>query len=307
MKQKILPLASLLVASTAFTTTTSALTIATESFFTDGMATTYDDGTQLGNTGQNDRVPTGTVGFNATNPWNNLTGNVRSFNRGTLLGLTHSGLVGTAQPGTGGIQSNSSFDRNSNRVLASTPPTSSSYFLSGLVRLDPGSAAPDEYRLSMGFMDSIAANTVDYSSGFHLGLWNDGTDVNVAVFANDTNFALVPVTDTSTVYQVVVRLDVNASGNEELSAWYAVDGDTSLTQAISSTVVGDIWDTPGDLDTFVLQSDSNGSTTTWSPFDEMRFGTTLADVSSIPEPSAFGALVGVAVFAWALRRRRLTS
>lgn len=39
-------------------------------------------------------------------------------------------------------------------------------------------------------------------------------------------------------------------------------------------------------------------------FDELRFGTTLADVTPIPEPAALGIIAGAAVLAGALLRRR---
>jgi hypothetical protein len=102
----------------------------------------------------------------------------------------------------------------------------------------------------------------------------------------------------------VLKLAVNASGNETLTAWYAANGATSLTLGLGATDVGNIWSSTGSLDTFVLQTDASGTTTAYQPFDEMRFGTALADVSAIPEPSTAALLAGGAAGLVLLGRRR---
>jgi len=68
-------------------------------------------------------------------------------------------------------------------------------------------------------------------------------------------------------------------------------------------VVGDIWQDAGDLDTFVAQTKTTFQLDDHEPFDEMRFGTALGDVTTIPEPAALG-MIGLASGAILFIRRR---
>lgn len=255
-------------------------------------------------------VVVGNTGFSAANRWTNGTGGIQAD---AANSLTHNGLVGSSA--TGSIQlapfTSAIGNRNSSRALAATPTTSSSYFMSGLIR-GASTVSANGKAGTAGFMPSIPSGTTfDITTGIHMGLHVEGEAFKIAAFANNQTFNLLTLGGlgpaTTSVHQVVLRLDVNASGNETLTAWYAIDGATILTQGLAPTDIGDFWSSPGDLDTFALQIRGAGaSSATIGLFDEMRFGTTLGSVTSIPEPSthALLALAAVGLGAHVVRRRR---
>jgi len=246
-------------------------------------------------------VVAGSTGFNAANPWVGTTGNIALV---TNISLTHNGLAGSSA--TGSIQLTpfaTGTDRNSSRALAATPSTSSSYYMSGLIR--GTTVAADGKAGTAGFMPSVAVNTFDISTGIHMGVHVEGGELKIAAFANNQTYNLVNLSTVglTTVHQVVLRLDVDDSGDETLSAWYAIDGATSLTQGLAPTNIGDFWSSAGDLGTFALQIRAAGASNQIVGFiDEMRFGTSLSDVTVIPEPATIGML-GVSFVTLFLRRR----
>jgi len=142
-------------------------------------------------------------------------------------------------------------------------------------------------KMAMGMMDAISASSFDVSTGMHIGYYRTN-DVNyLAAFAGGNTYPLLELAGglVGNLYQVVLKLDVDASGNETLTAWYAADGDLTLTPGLAATDVGDIWQAAGDLDTFTLQTQEGGeSNVQLGRFDEMRFGTSVADVTQAELP-----------------------
>jgi hypothetical protein len=228
----------------------------------------------------NSVVVAGTSGFDATLPWKEDTSSIQVL---ADFGLEHSGLVGESQPG--GIRWTAfqeGMNRNSNRTLAATPKTSSSYYLSGLIRA-AGSITEEGHAATVGFLPSISPNTFDISQGFYFGLHVEEGDLKIAAFANDQSFELVNLSQErmARVYQIVLRLDVDAAGDEILTAWIVRDADASLTQVLAPTPVGNFWATPADLEIFTLQTRGAGvENREMGRFDEMRFGTTLEAVTT---------------------------
>jgi len=287
--------------------------IGSESFWTTTTNPAPDSQYVVGNIANNNIsgynntvVVAGNTGFNAGNAWQNGTSGVQVLDN---TSLTHNGLVGGSQTGLVRLSSFASgTDRNSNRALATTPTTSSSYFMSGLIR---GTTVPADGKAgTAGFMPSVAANTFNISTGFHMGLHVESGSLKIAAFANNQTFNLLTLStpQLTTTYQVVLRLDVNASGNETLTAWYAANGDTDLTLAtnVNQIDIGNIWSSAADLGTFALQVRGGGSSSQQiGTFDEMRFGTTLGDVTVIPEPATVG-LFAISSAAVLLFRRVLT-
>jgi len=318
MKKKSLPLA-VAAAFTAFGLSTSAhaQTIASESFWTVNAAPAngeYRQGAIGSNavgspTYNNTVVVAGNSGFNTTNAWQN---NSASLTTDASLSLTHSGVVGTTQNGSFrwvGIPT-STGNRNSSRVLASTPTLSSAYFLSGLIR---GTTVTDEGKKgAAGFMGSLTSSTFNVSTGFHMGLQVESGSLKIAAFGGNTTYNLLNLgssgSNLTATTQVVLRLDVNASGNETLTAWYAANNATVLTEALAPANIGDFWSSESDLDTFALQGLASGNgSTNLGYFDEMRFGTTLDSVTTlaVPEPSTWALLAGsFAAFVLFRRYRR---
>lgn len=224
----------------------------------------------------NKAVTVGNIGFNAGNVWLNNTG---TFKANTSVALTHNGVVGGSA--TGAVLISGSSNKNSNRLLAAMPVVSSSYYFSGLVKCNGGSVLDDGQMVAMGVMDSIAADTFDISNGIHIGLRKAGSVTYLAAYANNTAYNLLALDGTTVgnVYQIVLKLDVNASGNETLTAWYAENSDAALTLGLTATDVGDIWQDAGDLDTFTVQVNSGRGQE--ARVDEFRFGTELTDVTSL--------------------------
>jgi len=306
----------IIAAGAAFTavgisTSAHAVLISSESFWTVNAAPTNGEYRQgsIANPNisgyNNTTVVAGNTGFNSTNVWQNNTSGVQST---TGVNLTHNGLVGGSLDGSVRLSPfASATNRNSNRALAATPTTSSSYFMSGLIR---GTTPPaDGQAATAGFMPSVAANTFNISTGFHMGLHVDSGSLKIAAFAGNQTFNLLTIegpTLTAT-YQVVLRLDVNASGNETLTAWYAANGDTDLTLAtnVNQIDIGNIWSSAADLGTFALQLRGGGASSTQiGTFDEMRFGTTMGSVTAIPEPSTLVLMVSCLTALVIFRRRR---
>jgi hypothetical protein len=108
-------------------------------------------------------------------------------------------------------------------------------------------------------------------------------------------------------YQMVMHeVNVLAAGQDTLTAFTARNGETVLTQALGPTSVT-TWTAVGDIDHFTMMARGQNNTGNGAGvfFDEMRFGTTLADVTirAVPEPSRV-LLTGLGLGALLLRRRR---
>ncbi len=267
--------------------TARATLIASESFETaaDGAGGMYVSGNIY-----NQGVTVGNTGFNTSNAWVNNTGAIKantSDNTDYWLDV-HSGISGSAGTTHGAALITSGNTRNSNRLLAAAPSTAASYYFSGVGRMNGSSVMDNGDKMAMGMMDSIAASSFDVSTGMHIGYYRTN-DVNyLAAFAGGNTYNLLELSGglVGKVYQVVLKLEVGAAGNETLTAWYAADGDLALTPALAATDVGDIWQDAGDLDTFTLQTEEGGtSDVQLGRFDEMRFGTSLTDVTTIPDPA----------------------
>jgi hypothetical protein len=264
-----------------------ATLIASESFETavDGAGGMYVSGNIY-----NQDVVVGNTGFNTSNVWVNNTGAIKanvSDNTAYWLDV-HSGISGSTGTTHGVALITSGYTRNSNRLLAATPATASSYYFSGVGRMNGVSVLDNGDKMAMGMMDQIASSSFDISTGIHIGYYREN-DVNyLAAFAGGNAYNLLELAGglVGNLYQVVLKLDVDASGNETLTVWYAADGDLVLTLGLAATDVGDIWQDAGDLDTFTLQTEEGGeSNVQIGRFDEMRFGTSLSDVTQSGLPS----------------------
>ncbi len=288
--QYIVPLAAIMMGASA-----SAALIASESFST-GNGSDYVNAQNF-NSASNSNVLTGTTGFadTAGKAWVNGTSLVVPRN---FTSLTHTLVQGTPVTGLATvIPGGNGVARNSNRELASAP-SGSSFYISGLVRIGGlANIDPDE-SASMGLIGNIAVNTWDTDTGIHLGLTKDGLgDVYLAAFAAGNTYTLgskLTSTQATETQMIVLKLDVDTSGNNDtLTAWVAQQGATDLTQVLS---VSDInTGTTADLGRFVIQSMGGPDAVTagGTRMDEFRFGTTMSDVTSIPEPATL-SLLGIA-------------
>ena len=277
----------------------SAALIASESFSTGAVAGDYTDAQAFNGT-DNKTVTIGTSGF-AGQEWVNGTSLV--LPRWFASSSAHNGIVGSTSAGGAIINpAGVGVDRHSQRALGSALPSATSYFLSGMVQYGNDGAMLNGDVVSLGFGDTLSVNTADISDGFHLGLYETGDQTYLAAFAGGSIYQLAAVPQ-SIFHQIVLRLDVNASGNETLNAWYAAPGDNDLTHALVDQSV-ETYTEAADLSTFIAQT-IGGSNGTGPRLDEMRFGTALSDVTAIPEPAVMGLMGFVSIGALFLRRLSL--
>lgn len=290
-------------ACASLTSAGHAVMIASESFQT---TTTGTNGTYIAGSMNGSGVIVGNTGFSGTSTWDANTGSVSA----QTASLTGSLVPGTLQSGSVLFKtlaaSGSGVNRNGHRLLAATPITSPSYFLSGLVQGINTTALTDGAAVAAGFMPTISTNTFSIATGIHFGIHRTGTDNFLAAFAGGNTYNLLNINATITsTYQVVLRLDVNASGNETLTAWYGTSDASDLTLGLAATDIGSFWTSAADIDTFVLQvRNPNNSSASVANFDEMRFGTTMADVTTVPEPSCVALIAGGLTALVAFRRKR---
>jgi len=293
-----------------------AALIISESFQTTASGTggTYDADVNLG-ASPNPGVVVGNVGFanSAGKLWVNNTAGAIAH----LSGLTHAFTPGTSASGAVRVGNLSgAISRRVHRVFAGAPPLSTDYYLGGLVNLGASTNLAGVTQ-SMGGITTAAGTAVDsfdISTGIHYGLRRDALgDIYLTTAAGNTFRDLVKITVADTTYQVVLRLQTSTSGNELLSAWYAPAGATSLTLGFADLDVGNIFSGTSSLGALLLQTrNQNGSSNSGKTvlFDEIRFGTAPADVTTafiaVPEPATFASLAGgvAAALAFARRRRR---
>jgi hypothetical protein len=265
-----------------------ATLIASEGFMTTEATNDYGTGTSIA-TAATAGTTNGTFGFSANNKWLGAETTFYTYDN-TLVPastVTHNGITGAAASGSFDSYGNENYDKNSYRFLGAQSG-SSTYFLSGLVKVDKDGMVDGAYKTA-GFFNTPAGNDSSIATGFHYGLHNNGGQVYLAAFAGGQAFDMLPITTDGIDYQVVVRLNVNASGADTLTAWYAANGATQLTLGQAATNV-ETYASGADLQRIGLQYNAGATAGAVAHvyFDEIRLGTTLGDVTTIPEPTTVG-------------------
>ena len=274
----------------------SAVLIAAESFQTSVWEENYSWETPIVDP-VNQKVIIGNIGFSKDEPWTHLTGAVQP--NGSPNVTTHDAIVPFVDGGeydwdpSGNVRITPGDvigGRNSRRRLATTPPLSDTYFLSGLVRLGSPDHLVDGQDLSWGFLDTISTNEYKVTNGMHFGVRKHGGTAYLTASAAGNTYDLFDLTGhDAEVFQIVLRLDVSAAGNETFSVWYAVDGATAMGIGLGATSV-ETWSGVGDLGVLVGQVGSTTNVAMFgSRFDEVRLGTEWADVTLLPDPGLSGA------------------
>lgn len=143
-----------------------------------------------------------------------------------------------------------------------------------------------------------------------LQLLNGGTSaIEFNKFAGQSNFGIQSGTGstaitTGTTNFVVVKIEFNASGNDTVSLYTnpSLTGGEPMTASSTRSFASLSFNTIR----LATGYDNGSQTTAAAAFDEIRIGTTYADVvSAIPEPSSFAALAGIAALGFvAVGRRR---
>ena len=285
--------------------TASAQLISSESFWTQSPASggSYEPSSM--NTAVNRAVIAGNFGFDTNNIWNFGTGTIGAS---TSPSLTGSVVPGSSSNGSARIGFSTNLFRSSWRRLASTPTSSSSYYLSGLVRVGALANLQSDDRAMMGFMATNPAFGVNnFATGFHFGARNDGGTRYLSAFAGNNIYDLLALDSTTVTntYQIVLSLTVDASGTETLTPLYATSDATVLTLGGVGSASVETWTGAASFDYFALQSRGGGINNGQDVnFDEMRFGTALSDVTTVPEPATVSLLLGGILFIYLARRKR---
>jgi len=279
--------------------------IASESFST-GNGDDYTTATRFVDSLNKSNL-TGNVGFSAANTWNDATSLIRPI---SSVGLTHTLVHGiTANGAAEVIPLENSGTRAAVRGLASAP-IGTSFYMSGLVSMDGSLSNLDASEsAAMGLIGGTSIYSWNIAKGMHLGLTKDsGGDAYLAAFAGGNTYALggaLTAGQASETQMIVLKVDINTDGSlDTLTAWTAQQGATELTDALSVSSI----DTgiASDLDTFVLQGQGGADALKAGGvfLDEFRLGTTLQDVTSIPEPATIGMLGLGALFTILMRHRQ---
>ena len=215
--------------------------------------------------------------------------------------------------------------RNLNPVASS-----GTYWFNILVSQDGTTASSTNGYVLAGLGNTVPplfGPTVGNNQGLFFGFAQHGTanDVGDLVirYRNGTNTTADAIlvsgatSNTANVYDIVARLDVNVGGGSADNLTYWVNPTNFSSQAALDATALVTNDSTGPLSTFALQSASDFqrmtySATNWTGranFDEIRFGTTLADVGptpAVPEPASILLLTSgmVGGLGLAIRRRR---
>ncbi len=274
-----------------FSTSASATLIASDSFVTTG-----------GDAYNVDRIygqsPTdGTSGFDGATTWGG------GFNTGDIQ-VNASGLTSSLSVGTGGsvLASNGS-DRNVYRAFDSFSPTDTTYYFSALFQVPNSGEATTKG--AVGIASASSGNTADPVNGVMIGtnaksagtgdntfsLWVDGNELEMTGTYTD-----------GTTYFGLIEINNSSSGNDTITANIysasATDFSSSLGTATTSA-----YDISSELVGFEIHKDYALSNSL--QYDELRFGTELSDVSTIPEPSSIMMLVmGFGLVGFMVRRRK---
>lgn len=188
----------------------------------------------------------------------------------------------------------------------------STIYFSFLVRTDFGNEAFDNNTFYLGTSDAPDAawspsdgEDVTPGSGFGFVVNGQGDSSRLLQgFASDgvgtslTTGSLANYADDDPAETLMIagQIDWAANGsNDVMTLWNVVDPSAGLgTNLVSLSADLD----QSNFDTLTILSKQRGS------FDEIRFGTSLADVSVVPEPSAFALLSGLLGLGWVMLRRR---
>lgn len=248
----------------------------------------YDDGGNILAHATNPTVVSGTVGFSAAKPWTgSSTSNLQADNDGPAAGGLHHNLLSDELDGA--LQLKAKDPRDQHREIDAAIPVSDTYYMSALIHANK---IENTNVMSIGFNDG--GN--DRDEGFHIGFDGD----QIAVFAGGSTFDLQTFA-LNTTYLVVLKMDVDASGNETLNAWVGADFGGLLNQSLINVSL-ESFAGLGDLAFLTTKINGSGIDTDdrlwW--FDEVRLASSLTDLGIFegalaPTPAALPA--GLALMA----------
>lgn len=257
--------------------TASAAPILSDSFAnTAGGADDYTIGAL-----QNQTATVGTTGY--TGAWSGGT----SFNQNTSGGLTHISMTGTSLDGR--VMSYTSQNFNA-RVLYRAidyTPTTGTYYFSALFSKSTENSA--DMLVGLGGASTHQTSAANYNT---FGIRSGG-----ALFYRNTEIVSSANFAVDTTYLGVMEINYDSAGADSIIASFY---DESATLVGSQTFSG--LNIDANMGQILVGTASQGNNNAF--VDEIRYGTTLADVfTEIPEPST-AILAGLGLMGVCFRRRR---
>ncbi|MEM8945676.1 MAG: hypothetical protein AAGD11_10875 [Planctomycetota bacterium] len=191
---------------------------------------------------------------------------------------------------------NSSFDRNITRQLNPTPSSSEWWFSIQTNRLGwAGDQTNATYAVG-GFTDGSG-------NGLQVGYDNSGGAIDgipdLVLRSNGVNTVLVSDVPSSDNQLVIVKLDVNTSGDDTISVWADPSTVSPLGPADVTITDQNLTDSLTPFTQSKYESPGQSGTVFW---DEIRLATDFNSVIGIPEPTT-AMLCGLAVCLLGSRRR----
>lgn len=212
---------------------------------------------------------------------------------------------------TGGA---SSSDRAIARQFNDFDPVGT-YYMSAVANVWTAAAPGEGGYFYLGFGDSLIDSLNVFQGvqwGFRTNATNDGLDLVLRSANSDRTSigetVLLSNVSMQTNYFVVVKAEIDTSGNDVLTAWVNPAYSTSdpvggIVISNSNAFTGNDQLTHfGSLTSLLVHSGGNNSTNRIGYFDSIALGTTYAAV--VPEPAAYALLLGLAALGLTVARRR---
>ncbi len=279
----------------------SATIIASESFST-GNGSDYTSNSSF-SSAENKSITTGTTGF--TDDWSIGTSLIVPRSQGSLSAIANFDYS-VVNGAIGGVAWNKSYtdDRASRRAIASAPVSGTTVYMSTMVMRPAVTALDTNEVATVGFGTTSGVLSYSINEGIHAGIQLDSSgNYRLVAGVGGTLFDL-GAANYQKSDQIIVKMTLNDSGNETVSIGLVADGTGTLNWLFENQSV-ESWSSTADMNALVIQLDGVDSlSSNGILFDEVRLGTTLGDVTNIPEPATIGML-GIGALITMLLRRRL--
>jgi len=277
----------------------SAALIASESFST-GNGSDYTDNKSFTDAVNKANI-TGTVGFTAD--WSTGTALIVPRPQTALAGpnFNYSAVSGSVD----GWVWNKTYheDRAARRELSSPPAAGTTVYMSSLVMRAGVTSLNTNDVTTIGFGTVSGGQAYSIATGMHVGIQRNAAGeyrriAGIGGSLYDLGAATAWQTD-----QIIVKMVLNASGTETVSIGL-VDGGSSTLSWIYENLSIEAWSTTESMNALVIQLDgsTNVVTAAGTAFDEVRLGTSLSDVTLIPEPATVGFVGAGALLMMIIRR-----
>jgi hypothetical protein len=237
----------------------------------------------------------GLTGFSGSTAWGG------PFNTGDIS-INATGLTASLAAGsTGGsvVAGGAATNRVDYRTFDSFTPTNETYYFSFLFSVESGATAGA--RSAFGISAGSSTEQDDPTSGVMLGINQTGTaEGTLSLWVAGNEFAFTGSdAEAGDTYFALFQID-NVDGNDTVTANIYSSTATDFSTSLASATTSD-YDISSQLAALEVQKDFGGNTI---KFDEFYLGTSLSDVSSIPEPSTFAMLAGFCAFTSVFMKRR---